>query len=84
MKRFPFPSTIINDPTRKGELAAGKQVFGPNNRYAVAPVHSRFDAVGWFVWDTETPGDNYDPIMGFEPAIIRIVSSYEEAIAGLA
>ena len=76
-------ATFINDPSRKGELAAEKRIFGKNSRYAVAPVHSRFDKVGWFVWDAETFGDEYDPIIGYLPAIIRITDSYEEAVAGL-
>jgi len=37
-----FTKTIKNDPTRKGELAARKRLFGD---------HTRFDAVQWFVWD---------------------------------
>ncbi len=82
-----FPTTIANDPARKGELAADKKLFGPRNnpyRYAVAPVHSRFDSVSWFVWDAESPGDDYDPVMGWSPAIIRIAATYDEAVAGLA
>ena len=81
MKHF---HTITNDPARKGELAADKHIFGPRNRYAVAPVHSRFDSVGWFVWDAETPGDDYDPVMGHSPAVIRIADTLDEALAGLA
>ena len=76
-------ATFVNDPSRKGELTASKRIFGKNNRYAVAPVHSRFDKGNWFVWDAETPGDEYDPIIGYLPAIIRIVDSYAEAVAGL-
>lgn len=48
MLRFP---TIANDPSRKGQLAAPKQTFGEFRRYAVAPLHTRFDAITWFVWD---------------------------------
>jgi hypothetical protein len=85
-----FPSTIVNNPARKGELAADKQLFGPRSnpyRYAVAPVHGRESVgLGWFVWDAETPDltQERDPVMGWPPAIIRISTSLEEAVAGLA
>jgi hypothetical protein len=81
MKHFP---TVTNDPARNGELAADKQFFGPLNRYAAAPVHSRFENVCWFVWDADVPGDDYDPIMGYSPAVIRITDSFTKAVAGLA
>jgi len=70
---------LQNDPSRKGQLAARKRLFGDYHRYAVAPVHTRFDAVEWFVWDAEA----YSP-EGITPAVIRQASSEEEAIAGLA
>jgi hypothetical protein len=59
-------------------------LFGKNNRYAVAPVHSRLNTVGWFVWDADTSGEEYDLVMGWSPAIIRISGTLEEALAGLA
>jgi len=49
-----FPS-ISNDVSLAGSLAAPKQFFGEFRRYAVAPVHTRFDAVEWFVWDADVP-----------------------------
>ena len=73
---------IENDPARKGELAAEKRLF-KGNRYAVAPVHTRYDKVAWFVWDAEMPGEGYDPVLGWSPAVVRICDSYEEAVAGL-
>ena len=79
--------TIANDPIRKGQLAAPKMLFGPKSspfRYAVAPAHSRFDAIAWFVWDCETPDrTDYDPVMGYAPGVIRIKDTYEDAVAGL-
>jgi hypothetical protein len=66
-----------NDPTRKGQLAAPKRLFGDYRRYAVAPIHTRFDAVEWFVWDAHT-----DDGSG-RPAVIRQASSEEEAVKGL-
>jgi hypothetical protein len=73
-----FPKSIANNPARKGELAAGKQLFGDCSRYAVAPVHTRFDAVEWFVWDAEHPTSEM-----FRPAVIRQAATLEEAVKGL-
>ena len=44
---------IVNYPSLKGQLAANKKLFGDCSRYAIAPVHTRFDAVEWFVWDAD-------------------------------
>lgn len=38
-----FDSTIRNDPSRQGSLAARKRLFGDFCRFAVAPVHTRFE-----------------------------------------
>lgn len=46
-----FTKTIKNNPNLKGRLAARKHLFGECSRFAIAPVHTRFDAVQWFVWD---------------------------------
>ena len=80
--RYKLP--IKNDPSRKGELAAKKKLFN-DNRYAVAPVHTRHDKVAWFVWDVEVPDIESErcPIIGHKPAVIRIADSYEEAVEGL-
>jgi hypothetical protein len=67
---------LTNDPTRKGQLAAPKRLFGDLRRYAVAPVHTRFDAVEWFVWDAHTDDHGH-------PAVIRQASTEAEAIQGL-
>ena len=76
---------ITNDPKRAGELAGEKRIFGKGNRYAVAPVHSRFESVGWFVWDAEKPDLQAEraPVMGYPPAVIRICTTREEALLGL-
>ena len=73
-----FDSTIKNDPSRAGSLAARKRLFGAFCRYAVAPVHTRFDAVEWFVWDAEVT----DPETGLA-AVIRQAATLEEAVRGL-
>lgn len=78
MARIKFKSSYTNDPTRKGELAARKQMFGDCSRYAVAPVHTRFDAVQWFVWDAETNC----PDTGM-PEVIRQAETLVEALEGI-
>jgi hypothetical protein len=73
-----FPSVPANNPSLKGSLAARKQFFGDNGRYAVAPVHTRFDAVEWFVWDAEHPLSNLS-----RAEVIRQADTLEEALRGL-
>ena len=68
---------IINDPSRAGALAASKELFGRCSRYAIAPVHSRFDEVRWFVWDAELPDAH-----GLA-SIIRNTETRAEALRGL-
>lgn len=70
--------TLKNDPAKAGCLAARKVTFGELSRYAVAPVHTRFDAVQWFVWDVE----QLDPSTEL-PAIIRQADDLQTALAGL-
>ena len=53
-----FPSVPANDPRKAGQPACPKQFFGEYKRYAVAPVHTRFDAVEWFVWDAAHENSN--------------------------
>lgn len=66
-----------NDPTRKGERASRKVIFGEFKRYAVAALHTRFDAVTFFVWDAHT-----DDGTG-RPEVIRQEDTLEAALAGL-
>ena len=73
-----FKSSYANNPTRKGELAARKQLFGDCSRYAVAPVHTRFDVVQWFVWDAETTCRE----TGL-PEVIRQAETLAEALHGI-
>ncbi len=68
----------MNDPSKAGQLAGEKRIFGEFGRYAVAPVHTRFDALEWFVWDAERKDD----VTG-GPTVIRQASSCAEAINGL-
>ena len=74
---FNFRTDLQNDPSSKGQLAARKRTFGPLKRYAVAPIHTRFDAVTWFVWDAEASDEDAGP------AVIRQADTLWEAIKGL-
>ena len=69
---------ITNNPNLAGQLAARKELFGDYSRYAVAPIHTRFDAVEWFVWDA----DIIDPLTN-KPDVIRQAATKEEALLGL-
>jgi len=68
---------VKNDPRKAGQFAGERERFGPFRRYAVAPVHTRFEAVQWFVWDAEAPTD--DGLM----AVIRQENTREDAMRGL-
>ena len=74
-----FKSTYRNEPAKAGQLAARKRVFGDCSRYAVAPVHTRFDAVEWFVWDAEHPWIDGDG----KPGVIRQAATLPDALWGL-
>ena len=74
-----FKAHYENKPNLKGQLAARKVLFGDCSRYAVAPVHTRFDAVEWFVWDAEHPRRNGDG----RAHVIRQAATLEEALYGL-
>ena len=75
---YPYPIPA-NDPRRKGYIAGRKLLFGSHNRFAVAPVHTRFGALTWFVWDAGLP---HDADTGLPP-IIRQADTFEEAVADL-
>jgi hypothetical protein len=72
------PSSAPNSPNQRGSLASSKVRFGDFGRFAVAAVHTRFDAVAWFVWDAETPDDITDM-----PAVIRQAGTFSEAVGGM-
>ena len=44
---------IRNIPYLAGNIAGRKEFFGPFNRYALFPVHTRFNSVSWIVEDAE-------------------------------
>lgn len=78
MASVAFSSVAANNPALKGSPAARKQRFGERGRYAVAPVHTRFDAVEWFVWDAEHPLSDLS-----HAEVIRQAKTLEEALRGL-
>lgn len=78
VSRSQFPKEIANDPSKRGQLAAPKVIFGEFSRYAVAPIHTRFGSIVWFVWDAER---NLDEVHAAD--IIRQECSFEKAVDGL-
>ena len=76
MTALSFPA-VQNNASLKGSIAARKQFFGDNRRYAIAPVHTRFDAVEWFVWDAEHPLSDMS-----HAEVIRQAETMEEALHG--
>jgi hypothetical protein len=68
---------IENDPEQSGRLATRKELFGDHERYAIAAVHTQFDAVCWVVWDAEDMNEE----LGV-PKIIRQAPTKDEALAG--
>lgn len=75
---FSFPTDISNDPMLRGSTAAPKQRFGDYGRFAVAPIHTRFDTIEWLVWDAEITDD----ATGLA-AIIRQAGTMDAALRGL-
>ena len=73
-----FASAIANNPARKGQLAAPKQFFGDFNRFAVAPMHTRFETIEWFVWDADHPDSDMS-----HAEVGRQSATLEDALAGL-
>lgn len=69
---------MTNNPKLAGQLAAKKELFGGHSRYAIAPIHTRFDAVEWFVWDAE----QIDKQTGFASVICQ-AQTKQEALVGL-
>lgn len=73
-----MPVTAQNNPAIAGALASQKILFGQFKRYAVYAVHTRFDAVQWFVDDAE----KREPLTNL-PETIRQNNDFEKAIIGL-
>ena len=48
---------VLNNPSKAGKRAGRAKFFGENSRFAVYPVHTRFDAVSWMVSDAEMPDE---------------------------
>jgi len=71
-----------NNPARAGQDASKRRYFGECSRYAVFAVHTRFDAVQWFVTDAQGVTDE-QVRRGELPPVIRQEPTYEAAIASL-
>lgn len=65
-----------NNSRRAGQPASAKLLFGEFSRFAVFAVHTRFDAVEWFVTDAET----VDPVTNMH-AIVAQDNDPSKAIA---
>ena len=69
-------ATFTNDPTKAGQ-SAGKPLYSGLSRYKATPIHTRFDAVEWFVTDAEQEDE-----LGL-PLVVRQAATLEEAKTGL-
>lgn len=47
----------VNNPELRGQIAGEIETFGAGDRFALYPVHTRFDAVCWFAVDREEIDD---------------------------
>ena len=47
-----------NNPALRGQRAGKTRFYGPHSRFALYPIHTRFERVAWVVADAETP-DHY-------------------------
>lgn len=56
---------MMNEPSKAGRMAAEPMLFGANMQVQVFPVHTRFEAVQWFVADLSQV-DEFDmpPVVG--------------------
>jgi hypothetical protein len=71
--------TPKNDKNKAGQRATEKVIFGDYSRYALYAVHTRFDAVCWFVEDA----DQLDYIVPDKAVVIRQEWNWVDAIDGL-
>ena len=69
---------MINNPRKAGRLATKIESFdmpGSDWKINVAAIHTRFDAVEWFVWDTGL----LDEMTG-HPEVIGQYATQQEAV----
>lgn len=68
---------VLNDPRCAGQRASMHQeLVGSFSRFAVFPIHTRFDRVCWIVTDAERADD-----LTREPMIVGQCDTREDAIA---
>lgn len=72
-----FPHSIKNDPSKAGKRARKIETFGEFSRFAIYPIHTRFEAVCWIVLDALIVDE-----FGLA-SVIRQASSKESALEGL-
>jgi hypothetical protein len=80
-ERPQFPAAPVaetNNAAKRGLRASAVVRFGPVLRFAAFAVHTRFDAVQWFIADDLV----LDPLTG-RPEIIGQAATFDAAIAGL-
>jgi len=77
MQNLIAPKSSPNNPTIAGARASEQVVLGDFSQFAAFAVHTRFDAVVWFVHDVERLDD-----CGF-PVVVRQCPTFEAAVAGL-
>ena len=56
--RKQFPINMKNDPENAGKLAHYRLAVGPNHRYVIGAVNTRFDNIVYFIWDREQMDPN--------------------------
>ncbi len=71
-----FPATLPNDIRQSGAPRSNMVLFGPNSRYALFAMHTRFplEDEGWAVRDAET----VDEVTG-GPALVAQCFTKQEA-----
>ena len=72
-----FPTSETNSPARSGQPASSA-MYLDGHRYKLQAIHTRFDAVAWFVVDAE----KVDDVTGL-PAVIRQEATPAAAVATL-
>lgn len=70
-------SVNLNDPERAGHRASCKVTFGGHGRYGVFAVHTRGEAVQWFVTDAEVLDE-----VTHTPSVVRQGNTLDEALEG--
>lgn len=68
------PNTAVNNPKKAGKNASKVIFLDSEKRYAVRAVHTRFEAIQWFVTDSSVLDD-----LGLA-TVIRQENTFADAI----